>query len=1237
MSNFVPININKKKRITLRKLKNWFLGIFVLAVIFFAISFTLMRYVIRSVPDYSMAIQKMASEKMDVTLIVKRMDADIYWLVPRLNLFDVDVYDKTGKYDLVHLDKVDISLDWSETLKKLSPVIDEITLVGLNAQIGINKNSQLLVQQYVVNENINATFNGINNSKKSAFKISDEIKSNFNNLNFKIIKSRVLFYDDRYDKRTQISSNFDLRLKNNGTSHLFEVYASLPDRYGKNTHMVFKIDGDLFDYKKLKGSAYLSLGDINLGSWINDFWREMKISMDAKINGEVWLEWANKDIKEINSRIKISDLSVMHVDDEGEHQWLVDQLNAQTHWVGDKKDWQLDIRDLVIAQNNIKWLKPAAATLKMSETLQQVSLQADFLRLENLVYLGGMFNHVSDLKLQWIDMVEKYKPSGELKDINIQLPLDKPHNIKINTKFDQIGLILLDAEQTKIKNLKGSVAFIENKTWLTLNSKNIELEFKTLFREHMKISELKGDFQILHLNHVWEFSSEALKINTPHFESDMRLVLKVPDDGKIFLNLMAHAKNMKADSVSLYMPAGIMDKDVMEWIDMALNEGNLISGNYLFYGEIDDFPFRGNEGVSIADLDVTNLSVNYLDNWPIVRNISANIRFKNDTMLGKLQKGQVFDSKILNANVVIDSFVKPKLSINGQVDTQLKDLKRFVNESELRENATDYINNLKFKGKGLMDLEIKLPLYGKPTIKIKGKMVVNNGGLKFKKENHAFEKINGTIYFSDDMINASNIKAELFGNGLGNKLNINIQTKKYKKAPSYYVDVAGNIRASSLLTLVPNLKTYFKGSSIWKLGFDIPNKNTANAPLVKVKLSSDLKGVDITLPGPLYKVSDEIKSINIDVDVKTSDEIKFQMSLLNGDNLDVEKSRDNVVILANTESIKGRINFDLSKKNDMPIIVDLDYLDVNKSLNLVAKNKNQVDNKKIKKNISKTSSKISPLEFPSIDFYAKKIMYKNLIYKDGILVANKTKLGSIIKNFKLSEKNHTITGKGSWLFSKKNKSTTKLNMNIDISNMGEVLKNTEISDALLDTSGNIKLRWQWEGAPYDFDWKLLKGNGEIKLKNGTLKDLNAGAGRLLGLISFRTILSLDFGDQMKDGFKFDSAQGSFLFGNEKLTTDDLLIESKIADIEMNGSFDMVNNTVDQIVTVRPSVGETFSLGAAVIVSPTAGGLLYLFQKLLNTDKLSEYQYSMKGSFDEPVVKLISVPVTDQDEDDFDGY
>ena len=80
---------SKKNKFTLRRLKNWFLGIVGLAVILLAISFTLVRVAIKYVPDYSLAIQQAVSEELNIKFEVEQMDAEIYWLVPRLNLYKV--------------------------------------------------------------------------------------------------------------------------------------------------------------------------------------------------------------------------------------------------------------------------------------------------------------------------------------------------------------------------------------------------------------------------------------------------------------------------------------------------------------------------------------------------------------------------------------------------------------------------------------------------------------------------------------------------------------------------------------------------------------------------------------------------------------------------------------------------------------------------------------------------------------------------------------------------------------------------------------------------------------------------------------------------------------------------------------------------------------------------------------------------------------------------------------------
>jgi len=77
----------------------------------------------------------------------------------------------------------------------------------------------------------------------------------------------------------------------------------------------------------------------------------------------------------------------------------------------------------------------------------------------------------------------------------------------------------------------------------------------------------------------------------------------------------------------------------------------------------------------------------------------------------------------------------------------------------------------------------------------------------------------------------------------------------------------------------------------------------------------------------------------------------------------------------------------------------------------------------------------------------------------------------------------------------------------------------------LGAEGNIQFNVNWQGPPYSFNWAKLQGDGSLDLKEGTIKQLEVGAGRLLGLFNFETLLSLDFGNQVSDGFSFDRVKG----------------------------------------------------------------------------------------------------------------
>ena len=181
-------------------------------------------------------------------------------------------------------------------------------------------------------------------------------------------------------------------------------------------------------------------------------------------------------------------------------------------------------------------------------------------------------------------------------------------------------------------------------------------------------------------------------------------------------------------------------------------------------------------------------------------------------------------------------------------------------------------------------------------------------------------------------------------------------------------------------------------------------------------------------------------------------------------------------------------------------------------------------------------------------------------------------------------------------------------------------------DGSMVTGGttDISLRGSWPGSPADFAPERLAGVMHFLSTDGRLTRLEPGvAGRVFGLLTITSLprrLLLDFGDLFRDGFEYDRIDGSFTIENGNAHTDDLFMESDTARFEVVGRTGLVNEDYDKIVTVTPKIS---SLPILPIVNPA---LLpaWIAQQILTRslfDKAFAYQYTITGTWDEPVVEL----------------
>jgi len=1211
----------KKKPLNARRVKNWVLSFLGLTIIFFAITFTVARIAIKTVPDYIADLQTVLSRQTGFDVRIGVLDAEINWLVPRLNLINVNVFDPQGTHHVLHLDTIDFSLDWVASLRTRSLVIGEISLSGLNAELTVNQRSQLLFQDYVISENIERVQDAAVSNGEAVFQLSERMRYLLNNLDFRIVDSQLRYTDQRRSQKPKVFNHFKLHLMNQGDQHLVELKAELPQSFGRYLRLVAEVEGDLFDYKNLAGKLQLSLENIVAAAWLDEYWGELGVAANADMSADIWIAWQGTRINDLYSRFSLQDAALHYLDSEV-RSWQMDSLAGELWWQHTADGWVLDVRDLQAIRGDEVWPKSTAFNLRYNTQQQAVSLQADFMRVESMVYLADMLNSAAIVENSWLNLLADYQPSGDVKYLQLKMQLDNADSLQFNADFDRVSFKLPQFEPSAVDNLRGAIVYQDSNAKLNLHSTESRLHFRRLFRDSMDITRLTGQVDLQRQLDGWQLSSEHLRMHTPHIELQSRFIISIPNNAPAFMDLTTRYQNGNAEFVSRYLPASIMGPNTLAWLDRSILSGRISQGGYLFYGNLRDMPFRSSQGVSLAVFDVEQVKLDYQKNWPQIDDIDAQLRFENERMQIDAKRAQLLDSQIKQTRVEISSFRQPVLQINGAIDTKLADIGRFFNDSPLHKAIPAYFDNVLLQGEGALALQLRIPLKGKQPVNWSGVLKPAQAKLTLQRENYQFDRLNGELKFADGLFEADGLRARL------GEHDLTIDVKPtHAETKQHHINIDGLIDIKQFLSPLPLVHDYLSGAAHWQVDLDLSPTPGLRQPVLNLHASSQLESVLSSLPGPLAKTSVNTLPAALKLRVMPDQKMQLELRLKDDTELQLNELSDYWALDIAAPSIKGHAI--ISKQSTLahslarPLDINLQYLDLRQFID--ADQYTAAQKQSAERDASQRLHTVKPGDIPSVNLNISQLLWDDYVFRDVLLSSTQTRNAMMIKALKLSTDHYDLSSEGSWQSSWSQQHTTHLKSQIRLHDLGGALKALDITDDIENTRGVVDLDLRWNDAPYAFSWAQLNGSGRLALEDGVLSKINAGPARMLGLFNLKTVLSLDFASQLTEGFAFDQAGGSFSISKGNIYSDNLSIESKVADILLRGRLDMQKKTVDQTIRVRPHVGSSVAFGTTVVAGPAAGGLVYLLQKMFTPDKFSEYEYRVTGSLQKPQVTLLSVP------------
>lgn len=231
--------------------------------------------------------------------------------------------------------------------------------------------------------------------------------------------------------------------------------------------------------------------------------------------------------------------------------------------------------------------------------------------------------------------------------------------------------------------------------------------------------------------------------------------------------------------------------------------------------------------------------------------------------------------------------------------------------------------------------------------------------------------------------------------------------------------------------------------------------------------------------------------------------------------------------------------------------------------------------------------------------------------------------GMKIDRLQMINSNGKLDATGDWLLTDQT-SSTQLIGEFRSADFGAFLKGFEVNSGIKDSKANFKFDLDWQKAPYEFNFESLNGEVDWGLTDGYLTEVSDKGSRIFSFLSLQSLvrkLSLDFRDVFSKGFFYDKMKGSFQIASGTAYTKDTVIDGAAGEMTIAGSTDLNSKILDYRIGFTPNVTSSLPLLVYWMVNPaTAIAALAIDQVLTEAKVISNVQYSLTGSFDEPVLQ-----------------
>jgi len=412
----------------------------------------------------------------------------------------------------------------------------------------------------------------------------------------------------------------------------------------------------------------------------------------------------------------------------------------------------------------------------------------------------------------------------------------------------------------------GTLRFDNDAIALELRQRPVEVLWPPAFGDPLPL-ELDGDLTAWRDGNGWTLESSGLRMHNDDIDLDTRLAMRFKGDGtRPRLDLFSIVQPAHMLAAKRYWIRHRMSPKTIEWLDRAIEGGMVAGGHVLVSGDLDDWPFRHNEGRFEAVADLVDAAVRFSPDWPRADHVNGRLAF--DGLGMDLDGGgSVVGIQAPQIAVRIPEFHAPILDIQTTATGSGAQMLALLRQSPLQKRYADTFAALDVQGDGLSaSMHLILPLrHELGEHKVAGDIQLTHARLHDSRWDLLFTDVSGRIHYDEGGLLADALAVHVNDDPATFRLAIGDATGD--PAIAVAAEIRGTFPATTLLEHAPAmdwLKPIISGRAAWTVDVKVPKTaEGARAAPAQLNVVSDLRGAELKLPAPLDKPASQAVALQV--------------------------------------------------------------------------------------------------------------------------------------------------------------------------------------------------------------------------------------------------------------------------------------------------------------------------------------------------------------------------------------